>query len=209
MENKLNNVECLLNRRVYEANKLVEGFPTMNFEQLRINKSVVILMLYNAIEGTLSNILENTFDYICDNDIEFRALNTKIQTLLLKYRIRKIGTNTKELFDFYNDDKLSNVSYLQISNYLKLYSGNLDARKIKELSKELGVTVSKVAGEEKLLIVKAVRNKLAHGEVGFSEACKDISDKEIIKIVEAVQRFMQNLINEYNSFILHQLKTIH
>ena len=170
-----------------------------------IFKSSIMLMLYNEIEGTFSNILEGLFDYIIDQNIDFNLLHNKIQSIYLEYHCKKIGGNISKLKSFHNNQDLKNIDYLELNKYLKLYSGNLDARQIKDISKRIGITLDDAVSGEKLLVVKNCRNKLAHGEVSFQEACRDFSEDDIKKIIVEVYAFLNMLISSYNNFISRQL----
>lgn len=175
-----------------------------NIEETTIFKSSIMLMLYNEIEGTFSNILSELFDYIMDENIDFELLHNKIKNIYLEYYCKTIN-DTSNLMRFYELQDLKSVDYLELNKYLKLYSGNLDARQIRNISKRIGVSVSTDVVGEKLLFVKNCRNKLAHGEVSFQEACRDFSEDDIEKIVKEVLEFLNMLISDYNNFIDRQL----
>ncbi len=172
---------------------------------ITIFKSSIMLMLYNEIEGTFSNILTALFDYIIDENIDFNLLHRKIQKVYMDYYLRKTSNNVEQLKSFYNNTDLKNVDYLELNKYLKLYSGNLDSRQIRDISKRIGVPVSNSIQGENLLKVKSCRNKLAHGEVSYQEACRDFSEKDIRDIAAEVFQFLEMLITDYNNFINRQL----
>ncbi len=44
----------------------------------------------------------------------------------------------------YLNQDLKNVDYMEMNRYLKLYSGNLDTKEIREISKKRGVTVGEL-----------------------------------------------------------------
>lgn len=181
---------------------IADGTKTI---ECTIFKSSVMLMLYNEVEGVYSNLLCEFFDYIIDNNIPFEKLHKKVRKLYFQYHLKKIGKSIEGLEDFYGNIDLKNVGYLEINKYLKLYSGNLDARQIRKISKELGITVSMTVKGDSLLKVKNCRNKLAHGEVSFQEACRDYSAKELKEFKSEVYDFMKMLIEDYENFIKYQL----
>ena len=205
MQNNLRGSEALIKDRIEDTQKIINEIINARVEKSRLKKSTTVLMLYNIIEGVLSSVLRELFDYIHDNKIEFDNLPEKLKHLILKYRIQKIGSDLKEMMAFYVDKDLTKVSYSEISNHLKLYSGNLDARKIREVSKLMGVYIGEIEGQENLLKIKCIRNRLAHGEVGFGEACRDISDKEISEWVSIVYSYMKSIIESYNKFIVDNI----
>lgn len=171
-----------------------------------IFKSSIMLMLYNEIEGIFSNILMELFDYIIDKDIPFDLLHKNVRGIFLEYHLKRIGNSSEKLDFFYSNRNLKNVNYVEINTYLKLYSGNLDSRQIRSISKRLGVNISSKADGKNLLRVKSYRNKLAHGEVSFQEACRDCTEVEIRQIVNEVYEYLDMIISDYDNFILRQLE---
>ena len=174
-----------------------------------IFKSSIMLMLYNEIEGTFSNILSELFDYIIDENIDFNLLHSKIKKIYLEYYCKKTNNNVAELMSFHDNEDLKNVDYLELNKYLKLYSGNLDARQIRDISKKIGVPISNTVDGKKLVRVKNCRNKLAHGEESFQEVCRDFSEDDIEDIAKEVFAFLDMLISDYNNFIDRQLVISH
>jgi len=166
-------------------------------------KSSLILMLYNAVEGTMSNLLTELFDNIKARKISIENLPKNLQETIYKFHLKKIGNEVGKLRDFNNYDgiEICNVSYLEINKYLKLFSGNLDSRSIKKLSFKLGIVLSDGIDEPALLKVKNIRNKLAHGETKFSNICQDITLDESEKTCNKVKKYLGNVIDQYEIFL--------
>ena len=167
IEKRFEDIQVMID--IIEKNKRVDF-------QL-VLKSSLILMLYNALEGTMSNLLTELFDNITSKKISIENLPENLQETIYKFHLKKIGDQVEKLrtFNNYNGIEICNVSYLEINKYLKLFSGNLDSRSIKKLSLKLGVALSDKVDEPALLKVKNIRNKLAHGETKFSNTCQDIT----------------------------------
>lgn len=166
-------------------------------------KSSLVLMLYNAVEGTMSNLLTEIFDNIKSRKISVENLPKNLQDTIYKFHLKKIGDKTEKLRDFNNYDgiEVCNVSYLEINKYLKLFSGNLDSRSIRKLSLRLGVVLSGEIDEPALLEVKNIRNKLAHGETKFSNTCQDITLDESEKLCDKVKKYLGDVIEQYEIFL--------
>ena len=128
-------------------------------------------MLYNAVKGTMSNLLTELFDNINSRNISINNLPKSLQETIYKFYLNC------------NDIEICDISYLEINKYLKLFSGNLDSRSIKKLSLKLGIILSDKMNEPTLLQVKNIRNQLAHGETRFSNICQDITLEESKKCV--------------------------
>lgn len=170
-----------------------------------IYKSSIMLMLYNEIEGTFSNVLSELFGYIIDENIDFDRLHNKIKNIYLEYYNKKTNNNLAELLSFHNNSDLKNVDYLELNKYLRLYSGNLDARQIREISKRLGVPISNEIIGDSLVKIKNCRNRLAHGEMSFQEACRNYSEREIHSLSNETISFLEMILKDYNNFVCRQI----
>ena len=92
--------------------------------------------------------------------------------------------------------------YLKVTDSSDV-SGNLDAKKIREdLSKKYAFSATSSCDE--LRVIKNIRNKLAHGELVFSEAGADRTIDEIIAIKTKVVRYLQDILNDINQLLLQK-----
>lgn len=166
-------------------------------------KSSLILMLYNAVEGTMSNLLMELFDNIKSSDISINDLPVNLQETIYRFHLKKIGDDIERLKDFNkcDDIEICDISYLEINKYLKLFSGNLDSRSIKKLSCKLGIILSDKMNDPTLLQVKSIRNKLAHGETRFSNTCQDITLEETKELCDKVKKYLEDIIEQYEVFL--------
>lgn len=168
-----------------------------------ILKSSLMIMLYNAVEGVFSNILTEVFDRITENNISIKQLPISLKKIFYTYHIKRIGSDIKclEQFRDYTEFDICRISYLELNKYLKLYSGNLDSQSIRAISKKFSITLPNEMNEPYLLKVKDIRNKLAHGEVIFSNAAQDITLPEMKKICCRVKNYIDKLLIEYEKFL--------
>lgn len=166
-----------------------------------ILKSSVVLMVYNAVEGTVNNLVVEMFDAICQNNLSITQLPKKLQKTIYTYHLKKIGQDPDKLRDYcgYSSIDLCSVSYLEINKYLKLFSGNLDSRSIRDVSSKIGINLPEGIKEPVLLKVKNVRNKLAHGESTFRNTCQDITIQDLEEIVKKVETYLNKLIVTYEN----------
>lgn len=161
-----------------------------------ITKSCVILMTYNMIEGSYSVLMQDFFDYLCSNRNIVMG-NSGIKKQILKYHMNNIDNNLRRFDDFCSNLPFEIPSYEKFKKQIQLYSGNLDAKEIRDVSKTFDVTYVGSANDKLLLYIKNIRNKLAHGEVKYSEACRDKSDKEIKDCVDAAYTYMKRVFNGF------------
>lgn len=168
-----------------------------------ILKSSLILMIYNAVEGVFSNLLTELFDVIQQKKLQINILPDRLQKTIYTYYLKKIGQDPQKFKKYYgyNSIKLCALSYLEINKYLKLFSGNLDAQSIRNISFKLGIDLPKKLDEPVLLKIKNYRNKLAHGETKFSDTCQDITFDEMKKISQRIERYLEEIIDIYEDFL--------
>ena len=162
-----------------------------------------MLMVYNVVEGTMSNLLNEFFDTIVRKNVPIGILPNRLQNTIYTYYFKKIENKPKKLKEIvaYDDIALCNISYQEISRYLKLFTGNLDSRKIRDVSEKLGIDLPEQIDEPALLWVKKSRNSLAHGETNFCDSCQNLTLDEIEDVCKKVKIYLENVIQEYEKFM--------
>lgn len=163
-----------------------------------------MLMIYNVVEGVMSNLLTDFFDILHSRNIEVNDLPENLQKTICKYWNKKNGINDLLINSAWNEN-IQNVkfelSYNEITRHLKLFSGNLDSREIRAVSERLGVILSEGIDEPVLLKVKNSRNKLAHGDTRFNNACQDFTLDDMKKIEIKTKCYLDKVICEYEKFL--------
>jgi hypothetical protein len=159
----------------------------------------------------------------------FECLNDNYKKIWLEYKYQLVSKAKKlncknfsssfseilddlAIFKILNYRDKTGVVYEDYKSYLKTLeissevSGNLDARKIRELSESYGFSVPEKCDE--LLIIKNFRNHLAHGEKTFSEIGKEKSITELIRINVRVTLYLRAVLKSISDFInnKHYLK---
>ncbi len=147
-------------------------FVTTNIQQCL--RAQCVMILYNLIESTISQCIQTVFDCVIDEDLSFFDLTDNLQKIWIELKfpsnlgVTKVRERVKTCLC---DDKAVEIELLQ--SYFGGISGNLDLKKIRSLTKELGVSVDPIPDPPKtgnvLLHIKNTRNKLAHGESSFSD----------------------------------------
>lgn len=168
-------------------------------------KSSIFIMLYNLIEGVVTQSFVKVFDTVSNVSV-FSLLNNDIKLLYLKPHPTKIRTS-KDILKFTNE--LSVLHKQSFDNYSKesdLFSGNLDARKIRELlTGSLGIKYEyHCDNEERLLLIKNFRNQLAHGERSYSELGRDYLKSDIEKYCNATFDYLEGFIKIIEIYILEE-----
>lgn len=173
-----------------------------------IIKASIIMMIYNLIESTVNNVYETIFDYFND-DSDFSKLNVQFQKIILEYFSKQIIKYNEEnridlLYKSVNNTlPHESISFKQYNKDMKLFSGNLDRRKIEEISKKFGVIAFRTEKGTELVKVKKDRNDLGHGSFSFIEKGRDYSITDIERIKDDVYEFLEVFIIEFEKIIIH------
>ena len=156
-------------------------------------RSAFVLLLYNMVESTAFLVFERVHERVAAEHYE-----------ALGGEMRKIWVD----FFFSHHAALDHHDHLEgtlrqtlrfphlnvFSKKIKLFSGNLDGRKLNELLKKYGIGVISAPGREDLVTVKKRRNSLAHGEDMFKEACRDLSDSDLQKLKDSTFAALDDLV---------------
>jgi hypothetical protein len=202
----------------------------MNLE--KVLRGNCYLMLYNLVEGSITESINAIFTDINQNNVLLHELTPAYKQIWLKYKFdlvksmpkknldkhRNIDANLNQVLqnldaftvhDFTEKKKVGNVVEEEIFEGYKAYlkviktseiSGNLDVRVIRdELSRMYDFDVPERCDE--LRDVKNARNKLAHGEITFSEAGLRNTIPELIIIKDNVAEYLRVVLTNIDLFI--------
>lgn len=200
-----------------------EGFRITGELQATL-KANCYLLLYNLVEGSIVEGLDAIFFDINRHNISFSQLNDNYKQIWLKYKFQLVKLSkskgdeksrkafNKNLIEILNDlDIFSILNYTDndgvsenYKSYLKTLStqdisGNLDARKIKEIAEIYGFSVPEKCNE--LLVIKNFRNQLAHGEKTFSEIGREKTIAELTKINIKIICYLRAVLKNISRFI--------
>lgn len=145
-------------------------------------KASIFIMLYNLLEGIVSQSFVLLFENISSNVNHINELTDIMQQLYYKMYQNKLSSakDIKKFADAYSE--IHKVTYDEYKKNVELYSGNLDARKIRDILMTIGNNYElHVKNEEMLVEIKSVRNKLAHGEYSYAEIGRGYTINEIRK----------------------------
>lgn len=171
-----------------------------NVHKVAILKSSFMLLLYNTIESTVSLLLEKVHETIAAHN--YSELSDKLKLLFVEYYfVGQSGNKHKQYLDMIMLNSAQFPSFNEFGKRVKTFSGNLDAREIDNVLSRYGIGKIQSDKREKLLIVKNLRNKIAHGEVMFKESCRNLTISELDQIRDATVLAMQDAIEKTEYFI--------
>ena len=194
---------------------------------VRILKSNTIMLLYNQIEGTISSVLNEYFDTITSENGNYKDFKNPIKRIWLKYKHRSFNSGNKRN-DEYILETIENIlnevieikpktikdnelgeriiyNYEAYSSETKSneVSGNLDARKIREIFNFYGLPTSERCCDS-MLKVKHKRNSLAHGNETFVQVGGNYTIDDLFKMNKEITDFLDELLNETKNYITNK-----
>jgi hypothetical protein len=167
---------------------------------LRTLKASGFLLLYNLVEATMRNAIEAIFDELKNEGISYDLIRPELKKIVLK-NIRK-----RKLNDIHLSITAISIDIITVGfDNQDLFSGNIDARKIKDTAIEYGFSYStdarKTSNGFDLLSVKANRNDLAHGFKSFTEVGRDKTADELLVIKSKVTRYLRQILQNIESYL--------
>lgn len=171
-------------------------------------KANIIMMLYNAVESTVSQCLEKVHDRINANNLKYEELSDDIKKLIAVYYGHSIDQannvdNAMEYVlrfsDFINGNMNISISYEELTKKYQMYSGNLDTREILNVLKKYGINFEQRCSE--LKTIKDYRNKLAHGEESFEEIGRTLSVQQLQEMENRTFEYLETMITEITKYL--------
>jgi len=194
----------------------------------KILKGNCYLVLYNLVEGSITAAIKSLFESINSKKYPLKNFKQHIFHLWLKYRydsfsdVQKLSSPSGKtlvvyLSDIFNnifedifsiDDKTIKGKVLKdydayVNKVGNDFSGNLDARKIKEVAAKYGISINDNVKCDFLVNVKNKRNSLAHGNEIFSDAGK-ISIEELIRIKDEIITFLDIVLKKIDYHVQNE-----
>lgn len=205
----MQSVKTIFQERVNE----VEAYYTFidsyiasssNDDLNKILKSNLLLMLYNLIESSMANAVEEIHNEIHVKTVSFNTLKTELKKRLIKYL--KNNLNPDQFVASVNDIALDIIK--QCFDKQKLFNGNIDSRKIQELSQNYGFSSNTDYNQTKhgscLVTIKGRRNDLAHGTFSFTEVGKEYSIGDLEKMKNETINYLSEIINNIEQYLNNQ-----
>lgn len=182
---------------------------TPNFTMVKTSiKAGIILMLYNAVESTVTKCLERMHGILINQGLMFDDCNDSLKQLVVVYyenakeRVTDVHNKALHILRFYeyiNGNRGFELTYEQMSKFYSLYSGNLDSREIISVLEKYGIGFQERISE--LKTIKDKRNQLAHGELSFEEVGRELSLQQLNHMKEKTFTYLEKLIDKINRYI--------
>ncbi|MEI6208123.1 MAG: MAE_28990/MAE_18760 family HEPN-like nuclease [Desulfuromonadales bacterium] len=165
---------------------------------VRTFKATAFLLLYNLMESTVSNAVEAIFDELASFSISYDDCRREIKRVVLtNLKQHDVADILPELGSF----SIDVVSKTFRKN--KIFSGNVDAQKIRKVADEYGFAHPSADGTS-LVTIKSSRNDLAHGSKSFAEVGRDYTITELIGMKDKVIAYLHAMLTSVANYISQQ-----
>lgn len=174
-------------------------------------KAGIVLMLYNAIESTMTKCLVRIHEVLISKNLTFNNCNDKLKQLVAVYYENardkssdnhRRASHMLKFYDYINGNSTFDLSYEDLSKFYPLYSGNLDSREIVAVLEKYGIEFEERVSE--LKTIKDYRNQLAHGEYSFEEIGRELTIQQIQHLTEQTFEYMRKMITEIKKYITEE-----
>ena len=188
-------------------NKIVNQGGEEYFIDENLSKILIangFLLIYNATEATVRKSVEAIYDDVENSNISYDSLKPIVKSKWLDDQVQNLkegAFNFKTLKENLETitDIISQNQYINLDKNNLGISGNLDAQKIREISKLHGLPETK--NGRSLETIKKKRNDLAHGDSSFSKIGKDYDPKDIEKFAKEAFIFLKSFVLSVTKFI--------
>ena len=177
---------------------------TIDNNRLETLRATGFLLLYNLVESTMRNGIERIFEELENQNISFDNLKNEVKKIIINNF--KKNYSTDNLLNTINNISLDIIS--ASFDKKKLFSGNIDARKIKDTANQYRFScetnAQKTQNGSDLLTVKTNRNDLAHGFKSFEEVGRDATADELLVIKNRVIAYLRDILENIERYLSNQ-----
>ena len=181
----------------------------------KIMKSNFLLMLYNLVEACIVSGMMEIYEDLKNDNCSYNQVIREIQEIWYKYKINEIYGAATERIAYENrvqqiiENITTNAPIILAKDALGI-SGNLNAKKIKEICDKHKIRYRLATSGASLERVKRERNSLAHGDVSFSDCARDLTIGDLENIKDEVILFLTGILDGMKNYYdqkLYKLST--
>lgn len=186
----------------------------IDIEMTHILKANAYIILYNLIEATISNAIEDIHEQLtsCPDLCVDRICES-----LTKLALKKIDHHIVSDMDFSQGDVAELILKKWLAEHKKqvladknpLFSGNVDAQKIRDVASIYGFSSdtdrSKTHNGGNLVNIKMARNALAHGSESFLNKGQETSIDSLEFLKNEVFHYLEGILDNIQTYLDGQL----
>lgn len=166
------------------------------------------LLLYNLVESTMTNAIDAIHKCFLHDECIFDDLTSELKKIVL-FNFKKTLSNDGRHVLAHDHPIQRSITELGYDKK-KLFSGNLDAREIKDTAERYGFQIARhdqalSRDGSRLLKIKEKRNELAHGRISFEDCGHDISLDELVAISRETEVYLDAVLRGVEDYIERRL----
>lgn len=175
--------------------------------QQKCMRSHAVLMLYNIVEATVAECILAIFDAIKDDHLKYYELKDSLRDKWLRSMmttgdsIKTRIARTKEIIGNISSDIL-------FDDAIGRFNGNVDLRTILNICKDFKLQLRVIPNKDRVATtlekVKKARNRLAHGDVSYSNFGSSILLSDMIEYKTNTLDFLSFFIDQVEKYILNK-----
>lgn len=170
-----------------------------NEELLKTLKATCYLLLYNLVESTMRNAIEAIFVELQMQGTSFDDCRKELRHEILKnFKKRDMDKLLPKLLSL-----ARNIVH-ETFERSEAFSGNLDARAIRQTAKRFGFAEPTGNQFSMLQTVKDLRNDLAHGVKSFAEVGRNASPDDLELARSQTVEILTQTLNNIQSYLARQ-----
>ncbi|WP_305154544.1 MAE_28990/MAE_18760 family HEPN-like nuclease [uncultured Dubosiella sp.] len=174
-------------------------------ELVKVLKSNTILMIYNLVESTICEIMNEYYDAINDSELCYEEFKEEIQKVWVDYHFNEDANTPAVKFKKWTKeivDSITKKEAVALDNRKISLSGNAGYGTIEKLFKRHGIKFEDCREVQEsrspLENIRQKRNSLAHGEESFMMVGRDISISDLEGYITKIKSFFDYLLYSKN-----------
>lgn len=161
-----------------------------------------------VIESTIRNSINDIIESFHNNQITCKNSSEAVKTIWINQELRNLNAKKIDINDLRAKvvcilDKIVREEILTFKDTCITISGNLDAKKIREIAKIFGYAESKNGSD--LERIKTHRNNLAHGTFTFSDIGKQYAMNDLIKFKEETEKYLKDVLSKIDLYLKNKV----
>ena len=179
---------------------------TIDNDLQKILRGNFFILVYNLLEASIKQAIISIYGSLKTDKVSYSKVKINYQKIWIKEHIgNKLVPSLNESIHTLVDSILKS-SLLEFDDDKINISGSVDAKKIKEIAKTYGFSLSSKSKVEnnKMFIVKTQRNNLAHGDFSVGECGGGYTVKDLSEIKESVVEYLLCVLKDVDTFIVNK-----
>lgn len=186
-------------------------YKKLDPDWLKTLKGTAFLLIYNLVESSVREGIGAIYEKARVEKCTMGTLDIKIRKVWINQHFKKMENSGS--FNSFRD-KGHELVELALTNAIASLdkellpvSGNLDARKIREICNKHGMTFSKhriAHMGDKLVTIKDKRNSLAHGDESFAECGRQHTVTELVEMKKQAVSYLRGVLRSIRTYIANE-----